>query len=39
MTGYIEISEREFYARGGFANSRCVRVTRDGEWAYFYERG
>lgn len=34
--GYIRISKRDWYANGGFANSRCVRVQRGRSWAYFY---
>jgi len=36
MIGYERISKRTFYANGGFANSRCVRVTRNGSWAYYW---
>lgn len=36
MIGHKKISKAVFYSRGGFANSRCVRVTRGDEWAYFY---
>lgn len=35
MIGYMQISKREFYANGGFANTKQVRVTRNGDWAYF----
>jgi len=34
--GYERISRRDFYLNGGFANSRCVRVTRGRGWAYFF---
>jgi hypothetical protein len=37
MIGYERISKRDFYANGGFANPRCVRVTRGSSWAYFYK--
>jgi hypothetical protein len=36
MIGYKQITKREFYSRGGFSNSRCVRVQRGAGWAYFY---
>jgi hypothetical protein len=36
MMGYERISKRDFYANGGFANARCVRVTRGRSWVYFY---
>lgn len=36
MIGYTKISREQFYRGGGFANPRNVRVTRDGDWAYFY---
>lgn len=36
MRGYKRISRRLFYYAGGFSNSRCVRVTRGGRWAYFW---
>ena len=36
MIGYIKISRADFYLNGGFANDRCVRVTRGQSWAYFY---
>ena len=35
MIGYEKISRRAFYAAGGFANTRCVRVMRGRAWAYF----
>lgn len=38
MLGYTKISRREFYANGGFANPRNVRVTRGRAWAYFVRR-
>lgn len=30
-----KVSKREWYARGGFANSRCVRKARHGVWSYY----
>ena len=36
MLGYMRISKRDFYLNGGFADSRCTRVTRGRSWAYFY---
>lgn len=33
---HVRISKRDFYLNGGFANSRCVRVTRGSSWAYFW---
>lgn len=36
MAGYSRISKHVFYNAGGFSNPRCVRVTREREWAYFY---
>lgn len=36
MIGYTKITKRAFYNAGGFANTRCVRVTRGRAWAYFY---
>lgn len=36
VIGYMKISKRTFYLNGGFANSRCVRVTRGRSWAYFW---
>lgn len=37
MRGYTKVTKEEFYLSGGFSNSRYVRVTRDGDWAYFRE--
>ena len=39
MTGYIKITKDQFYHRGGFSNPRLVRVTRNGDWAYFERDG
>lgn len=36
MHGYTRISRKTFYLNGGFSNSRCVRVTRNRAWAYFW---
>jgi hypothetical protein len=36
MIGYMRMTRRAWYAAGGFANPRCVRVTRGRSWAYFY---
>lgn len=36
MHGYERITKADFYLNGGFANSRCVRVTRNGAWAYYW---
>ena len=36
MIGYERISKKDFYAKGGFSNSRCVRVERGSSWAYFW---
>lgn len=35
MSGYRVITKEAFYRAGGFSNSRLVRVTRNGKWAYF----
>lgn len=35
MRGYEKITKEQFYRIGGFSNPRCVRVTRDGDWAYY----
>lgn len=38
MTGYTRITKAQFYSYGGFAAyPRLVRVTRDGDWAYYQE--
>ena len=34
--GYVRISRRDFYLYGGFANSRCVRITRNRHWVYLW---
>lgn len=39
MLGYVQISKERFYHGGGFSNPRLVRVTRNGDWAYFERRG
>lgn len=39
MAGYRRVTKREWYEAGGFRNSRCVRVTRGGRWAYFISVG
>lgn len=36
MIGYERITKRCFYLRGGFSNSRCVRVQRGRSWAYYW---
>lgn len=36
MTGHNRITKLEWWRLGGFANPRCVRVTRRGLWAYYY---
>lgn len=36
MIGYERITRKQFYQRGGFSNSRCVRTERGKCWAYFY---
>lgn len=36
MTGYTKITKAQFYSYGGFANPRCVRVTRSGVWAHYW---
>lgn len=36
MIGYERITKREFYTNGGFSNPRCVRVTRNKAWAYYW---
>lgn len=38
MIGYERISKKDFYHNGGFANTRCVRVTRGRSWGYFFRR-
>lgn len=35
MLGYTKISKEQFYRYDGFSNPRLVRVTRNGNWAYF----
>lgn len=35
MMGYTRVTKRAFYQAGGFANPRCVRVTRGKAYAYF----
>lgn len=35
MMNHEKITRAEFYKLGGFANTRCVRVTRSGRWAYY----
>lgn len=35
MIGHIRLSSAQFYRLGGPSNPRLVRVTRNGEWAYF----
>lgn len=35
MIGYTKVRRSTFYRMGGFANTRLVRVTRGGGWAYF----
>jgi len=37
VIGYRRISKRFFYRLGGFANPRCIRVTRSGGWAYYWK--
>lgn len=39
MIGYMQITKRAWYLAGGFAEPRCVRVTRGRSWAYFYRIG
>jgi hypothetical protein len=36
MIGYERITKGDFYLNGGFANSRCVRITRNRRWMYFW---
>lgn len=36
MIGYLQLTRRAWYHAGGFAESRCVRVTRGKRWAYFW---
>lgn len=31
----MRVSKREWYARGGFRNSRCWRRQVSGVWRYF----
>lgn len=33
--GAIQVTKKEFYAAGGFANSSYFRVMRSGSWKYF----
>jgi hypothetical protein len=35
MYGYKKITKEQFYRLGGFSNPALVRVTRNGEWAYY----
>ncbi len=37
MMNYTRISKMDFYLNGGFANPRCVRVSRGKSWAYFWK--
>lgn len=37
MMGYTKISREQFYRYGGFANTKLVRVTRNGNWAHYME--
>lgn len=39
MIGYARITRRQFYASGGFSNSRNVRTQRGKAWAYFQRVG
>lgn len=36
MIGYMRLSKRNWYNAGGFAESRCVRVSRGHSWAYYW---
>lgn len=36
MAGYTRITKAQFYANGGFANPRCVRISRGGSYAHYY---
>lgn len=36
MIGYLRLTKRAWYLAGGFAEDRCVRVTRGRSWAYFW---
>ncbi len=36
MIGYVRITKRNWYRAGGFAEPRCIRVTRGRGWAYFW---
>lgn len=37
MIGYMRMTKRAWYRAGGFAESRCVRVTRGGAYAYYWK--
>lgn len=37
MIGYVKITKREFYLNGGFANPKCIRVTRGKSYAHYWE--
>lgn len=36
MIGYMRMTRRGWYLAGGFAEPRCVRVTRNKRWAYYW---
>lgn len=36
LLGYARMTRAAWYRAGGFANARCVRVTRNGRWAYYW---
>jgi hypothetical protein len=35
MSGYKRITKKEFYAEGGFSNSKLVRTQRGNGWGYY----
>ncbi len=36
MIGYLRMDKRAWYRAGGFAENRCIRVTRNGAWSYYW---
>lgn len=36
MIGHTKITRAAFYNAGGFANPRCVRVSRGASYAYYF---
>ena len=36
LLGHMRITRSTWYRAGGFAEPRCVRVTRGGRWVYYW---